>query len=117
MWAQLAAALLGVWLMAAPAVLGYGGIAATNDRIVGPLVVSFGVVAASEVTRPLRWVLLPLGLWAAAAPWLLGYADVAPTLNGVATGLAIAALAFVPGTISQRYGRGWSAVWRGYRRS
>ena len=33
MWAHVLAAGLGIWLMAAPAVLGYSGIAAHNDHI------------------------------------------------------------------------------------
>ncbi|MGH7966442.1 MAG: SPW repeat domain-containing protein, partial [Candidatus Binatia bacterium] len=50
MWAQLTNILLGVWLMVAPAVFGYVGTASTNDRIVGPLVASFAMIALSEAT-------------------------------------------------------------------
>jgi hypothetical protein len=52
MWAQCLNAMLGIWLMAAPTILGYGGPARTNHQIVGPLAVSCAVIALWEVTRP-----------------------------------------------------------------
>ena len=110
MQAQLLAAILGVWLMAAPAVLGYGEPAATSDRVVGPLAASFAVVAVWQVTRPVRWGNLPLGVWLLAAPWLLGY-ERAAFLNSMAVGAALVACALVRGTVdSRRLGGGWSAL-------
>jgi hypothetical protein len=50
MWAQLINALLGMWLMAAPAVLGYIGPARTNDRIIGPLAAGAALIAIWETT-------------------------------------------------------------------
>jgi hypothetical protein len=111
MWAQLLGALLGVWLMAAPAVLGYGAPAATVDRIAGPLAAMLGVVAASEVTRGVRRANLLVGLWLLAAPWLLGY-PAAATLNSILVGLLLAALSFVRGTVKERFGGGWTSLWR-----
>ena len=63
MWAQIINVILGVWLMAAPDVIGYTGPARTNDRIIGPLAVSCAVIALWEVTRPMRWGNLALGVW------------------------------------------------------
>jgi hypothetical protein len=111
MWAQLLGALLGVWLMAAPAVLGYGAPAATADRIAGPLAAMFGVVAASEVTRGVRRANLPVGLWLLAAPWVLGYPTPA-MLNSIGVGLLLAVLSFVRGTVRERFGGGWTSLWR-----
>src|SRR5690606_3775586 len=111
MWAQVINALLGVWLMAAPAVLGYGAPAATNDRIVGPVAASFAVIAWWQATRPTRWVNLPLGLWLVAAPFVLGYDATAPLVNSLVVGAALAALSLVRGTVDARFGGGWRAVW------
>ncbi|HLT46676.1 MAG TPA: SPW repeat protein [Rubricoccaceae bacterium] len=111
MWAQVVNALLGVWLMAAPAVLGYGAPAAVNDRIVGPVAASFAVIAWWQATRPARWVNLPLGLWLIAAPFVLGYGATAPLVNSLAVGAALAALSLVRGTVDKRFGGGWRAVW------
>ena len=110
-WARLASVLLGGWLMVAPALLDYGGVARANDRIVGPLAVAISVIAIAEVTRPVRWVGLALGGWLLAAPWLLGYGGVA-LLNSTIVGLLLAALAFIRGAVAQRFGGGWSVLWR-----
>jgi hypothetical protein len=53
-WAKEFRTLVGMWLMAAPAILGYGGTAATNDWIIGPRAATIAAVAASEVLRSLR---------------------------------------------------------------
>ena len=111
MWAQVVNALLGVWLLAAPAVLGYGDPARTNDRIVGPLAASLAAIAVWEVTRPLRWANLAFGLWLLAAPWLLNYETTA-TVNSTLTGVLFAALSLVRGTYRpERFGGGWAALW------
>jgi hypothetical protein len=112
MWPRIAAALLGGWLMAAPAVLGNDRLAADNAHVVGPLIVSVSVVALSAVTRPVRWGLLPLGIWLVAAPWLLGLGWPA-ALHDAAVGLAIAALGAIRGgRVEEAFGGGWSALWR-----
>ncbi|MGH2544333.1 MAG: SPW repeat domain-containing protein, partial [Ardenticatenaceae bacterium] len=102
---------LGIWLMAAPAVLGYGDPAQSNDRVIGPLVAAIGVIAISGVTRELRWINLLLGLWLLVAPWVLGYDAGIVIFNSMASGLVIAALATVRGSVEQRMGGGWSSLW------
>jgi hypothetical protein len=111
MWAQLLATCLGIWLMAAPAVLGYGGAARANDRIVGPVAATLAAVAVSEVTRPVRWANLPTGAWLFAAPWVLG-SPWAAAWNSLFVGAALAALSLAGGNVKGSYGGGWSAVWR-----
>ena len=111
MWAQVINAALGLWLMAAPAVLGYGGAAETNDRIVGPIIAMFAIIAWWEATRPVaRWT-VPLGAWLCLAPWVLGYAATAPKVQSLVVGLCVIGLALVRGTIKHRYGGGWAALW------
>ena len=111
MWARIASALLGVWLMAAPAALGYAGPARTNDRIAGPAAATVAIIAIWEVTRPVRWANLLIGGWLAIAPVVLGYQSVA-AVNSVAVGLLLAALTLVRGRLRQRFGGGWSALTR-----
>ncbi len=112
MWAQVLNAALGIWLMVAPAVLGYGEPGSVNDRILGPVAATFAVIAWWEATRPVRWVNLPIGLWLVLAPWILGYDETAAIINSIAVGLVMTACAAVKGTIEKRYGGGWSAVFR-----
>ena len=110
MWARFVNAALGVWLMAAPAVLGYSGTAAaTNDRIVGPVAASAAIIAMWEATRGLRRVNLLLGAWLIAAPWVLGHPDAA-AWNSVLVGVATAAASLVRGRLTHRYAGGWAAV-------
>jgi hypothetical protein len=111
MWAQLINVAIGIWLMAAPDVLGYGGIAADHDRIVGPLVATFACVACWEATRPLRWVNLPVGAWMLLAPWLLGFPSTA-TIDTMLCGIAVACLSLVRGKLKHRFDGGWAALWR-----
>ena len=112
MWAQFINMMLGIWLMAAPTILGYGGPGRTNHRIVGPLAVSCAVIALWEVTRPVRWGNFVLGLWLLVAPWLFTDAWAA-LLNSSLGGLLLMAFALVRGTAEpQRFGGGWSALWR-----
>lgn len=110
MWAHLVSAGLGVWLMAAPEVLGYRGAAATVDHVLGPLVVTFGTVACWEATRALRWLNGAVGLGLLAAPWLLGFPSAA-ALNSAAVGLLLALLSLVRGRVSRGFGGGWLSLW------
>jgi hypothetical protein len=109
MWAQIASTAVGLWLMVAPAVLGYSGAARTNDHITGPVAASLSVIAVAAVTRGVRWGLLPIGIWLVIAPWLLGY-DSVPTINSIAVGIALAILAPFGGNVERQYGGGWRSL-------
>lgn len=111
MYAQLLSAAIGVWLMAAASVLGYEGAAATNDRIIGPVIASFGLIAATEVTRGVRFANLPLAVWLLIAPWILGFGTAA-TINSSFAGVLVALLSLVGGKVKHRYNGGWSALWK-----
>jgi hypothetical protein len=111
-WYQIISAVLGVWLMFAPAVLGHVDTTLSDfDRTVGPLVASVSFIAAAQIARSLRWLNL---LWAAVllvAPWFLD----APLLSQVNSSLvALIVLALTPlGSPDQtRYGNGWTTLWR-----
>lgn len=116
MWAQIVNACVGIWLMAAPAVLGtQQSVSGDNDRIVGPVAATFAIVAVWEVTRGLRWVNLPLGLWLVLAPWILGIEVAAAAWNDVVCGIVLAACSLVKGKAPHPFGGGWSVLWRGSR--
>jgi hypothetical protein len=109
MWARIVTALLGIWMMAAPAALGYGDPAATSDRIAGPLAASFAFVALWDVVRSLRWVVVPIGLWMILAPLILGYGGPA-AVNGAAVGVIVTTLSLVPGKVKEQFGGGWRSL-------
>jgi hypothetical protein len=89
--------LLGLWLLVAPFLLGYGNIAAAmwNDVIVGGLVL---ILAGVRVWKPahnrwLSWTNVLLGLWLLAAPFILAYSEVAAAMwNDIIVGIGIAVL-------------------------
>lgn len=110
MIARIVAVVAGVWLMFAPAVLGYGGVAETNDRIVGPIGAAIAFVAIWEVMRALRWGTLPVGIWLIVAPLALSYDDGAAIVSSVVAGLAISLSTFFGATISATFGGGWRSV-------
>jgi len=116
MIAQLINASIGLWLMIAPAALGYGGAWAVSDRIVGPCVLSLAWVAAGQCTRSVRLWLRPLALWLVAAPLALSW-DAVPAINSAACGMAIVGLSFVRGRIDHHFGGGWVALFRAERLS
>lgn len=109
---------LGVWLMAAPAVLGYSttsSLANGIDRTIGPFVVSAAIIAMWPEVRPVRWANLVLGLLLAGGTpivALLTDYPVAGVVNAIVTGLAIAGAAAVRGPVDARFGGGWRSLWR-----
>lgn len=109
MWPRFLNAAIGVWLMAAPAVIGYGGVAADADRIAGPTVAATALIAVTEATRSIRWLNLPIGVGLVILPFLLDY-SLGALSNSVACGLAIAALSLVRGSLSRQIGGGWAAL-------
>jgi hypothetical protein len=110
MWARIPSFILGMWLMAAPSVLGYADSAAqTSDRITGPIVVGFAFVAIWQLMRPLRWIGLIAGVWLLAAPWIFDY-GITPTISSIIVGLLLAVLAFLGAKTGKRFGGGWSSL-------
>ena len=112
MWARLLNAGLGIWLMAAPAVLGYGGDARIVHRILGPIAASAAIIAIWQATRPMRHLNLALGGILLLTPWVLGSSTTA-TVNSIAVGIAMIGLSRIRGRVDQRLGGGWAALWRG----
>lgn len=111
MWPRLINAALGIWLMAAPAVLDYGVPAANNDRIMGPLIATFAVIAIWETTRELRRVNALWGAWLIIAPLLLGY-EGAAVINSIAVGVVVIGVSMIRGKVEGHFGGGWTALWR-----
>jgi hypothetical protein len=112
MWAQILNMILGLWLMAAPDIIGYSGRAADNDNIIGPVIASFSIIALSGCTRSISMYNLPLGIWLFLAPWFLGYEDRSATFNDMAVGFLITGFSFFKRKTNKQYGGGWSALWK-----
>lgn len=109
---QLVVFALGVWLMAAPAVLGYAEVSAgSSDRLIGPTVGAIGFLAASEILRSLRWLNLAAAAYLIVAPWVLGF-PAAAVANDVVVGLLLVGLSPLGRADPGRFGGGWRALSR-----
>ena len=99
---------VGTWLMFSRVTVGNSGSMADSDHLIGALVVTFSIIAFSEVGRSVRWLNVPLGLWLLAAPWLLdGAGSALAVWNGILSGLLLVALALPRGAIRESYA-GWN---------
>ena len=103
-WNLILSAALGLWVMAAPAVLGIAGAAANSSYLAGALVITWAVIAFGEVARPARLLNIPMGLWIAAAPWLLSGATGLSRWVDLFVGGLLIALSLRRGHIKERFG-------------
>jgi hypothetical protein len=103
-WTLLVSMAFGMWLMAAPAVLGVTGRLADSNHLAGALVVTWAVIAFGEVARPARLLNIPMGIWIASAPWLLaGGTDVSRWID-LLVGALLIALSVRRGRIDEQFG-------------
>lgn len=102
-WNLALATLVGVWLMFTRLTLGAEGSMADADHLVGALSLTIISLAAAEVARPLRFLLVPLGAALFVTPFLYdtGTAQMAASLI---SGALLIALSFRRGPIRGRYG-------------
>ncbi len=103
-WNLLLVALLGVWLMATPAMLGTTGSSADVEHLAGALVLTWAVIAFGEIVRPVRLLNVLVGAGVAAAPWLSHGATDASRWNDIVIGIAVVILCLPRGRIQQRFG-------------
>ncbi len=103
-WTLAASAAIGSWLMAAPGVFALEKPVATVFHLGGSLVVVVAVISMAEVIRAGRYLNVALGLAISLLPWFLGGGTLLSQINGLACGLATAALSLPRGLITERYG-------------
>lgn len=111
MWSIIVAALLGIWLMAAPAVLDFSKKISDNAHIVGPLIATLSIISIWECTRNVRYANLLLALWLLAAPWILQYDNSTALWNDYIIAVLIILLSLVKTKRENRFGGGWPAAW------
>lgn len=96
--------------MFAPGLLGLSSTAADNDHIVGPVIVTFSVIAFWECTQVMRKYNIPLGVWLLLAPWILGYEETVAIVNDMSTGFFVILLSLIKMKVEKHYGGGWSSL-------
>jgi hypothetical protein len=108
---QVISAGVGVWLMASPALLDYGGVAARHALALGPIIVAASWIATSQATAGVRWINLACAAFLLLLPFGPGY-PVQAIVNSGTVGLAVATLAAARVPRRARMGGGWAALWR-----
>lgn len=91
----------GIWLLLSPFILGFGGVALTNNVIVGIVVGVFALIRATSWLRAvwLDWANGILGLWLILSPFVLGFGgDMTATWNNIILGIVVGALAIWGGS-------------------
>jgi uncharacterized membrane protein len=106
-WTLLLSIAIGVWLTFTRLSFNSSGAMADSDHLIGALVVTFSIMAFSEVARSVRFINIPFGVWLVSAPWLLGgIASPLATWNGVISGALLIVLALPRGPVKDSYA-GW----------
>lgn len=108
-WNLLVSALMGAWLMLAPAIFETQGRTAHSDHILGALVVTVAIVAFAEVARAARFINIVLALGIIVLPWVFGGATLASSINDLIIGVLIIALSIPPGKIKNTY-KNWNPL-------
>ncbi|MBV7483956.1 NAD-dependent epimerase/dehydratase family protein [Bordetella sp. BOR01] len=98
------AAAIGAWLMCTRLTLDTTGTMANADHLVGALVLTVVAIAAAEVARLARFLLVPLGVGLLVVTPVYGTSLLQIAAN-VAAGLALIGLAVPRGKILGTYGR------------
>lgn len=113
MWKAIFTAILGIFIMAAPSIFNYADArAAANERIIGPLFVTFAITSIWEATRVVRKFNLPFAIWLMFAPIILFYQPKAASFIDIGVGIAVIILSLLPYKVTVNFGGGWSAIWK-----
>jgi hypothetical protein len=112
MLTRILSTMAGIWLMAAPDILGVDKITADNDHIIGPVIASFAIIAFSQCTAVVLKFNLPFGIWLLLAPWVLGYENNSAIVNDMANGVLVIIFSTVKIKTTKRFGGGWTATWK-----
>jgi nucleoside-diphosphate-sugar epimerase len=102
-WNLAAAALIGGSLLFTRLTLGAEGSMADADHAMGFVILTVVSLAAAEIVRITRYLLVPCGIAVALSPLLVG-ADTPHLIANILAGGAVAVLALRRGPISERYG-------------
>lgn len=94
-WQDSANAVVGVWLIFSPLVLGFTNqfAAVVNVVIVGILLLATALGAIFVPHAWEEWTETALGLWLAVSPWVLGFGTQPAMANAVVSGLVVLTLA------------------------
>ncbi len=105
-WTLVVSAILGAWLMFAPAAFRVSIKTTATDinHLGGALIVVTAVICMGEVVRRGRYLNILIGLGVAVIPWFLEDSTLVLNINSTLSGLAVAALSIPLGPVTEKYG-------------
>ena len=110
-WQDPVNAVLGIWLVLSPWILGFQ---AEQTPMMNAVIVGVALAAAAlgAVFVPRaweEWTEVVLGLWLVVSPWVLGFAsNTVAVRNAVVAGVAITVLALWTLATDKDYGASWA---------
>lgn len=109
--AQVVVVLVGLFLMAAPALFGYADLddPSDNHRAVGPVVVAIGFLAIFPITRLVRWANGVPGLWLLVSPLVVDGPRAFDVVSLVC-GAVVLALFWIEKADQSQFGGGWDTL-------
>lgn len=105
-------AIIGLWVMASPAILSMSQEAANNNHMAGPLAITFAVVAIWEINRNAIKANILIGAWLLVALFLLPYSNTGVLISNAVSGVLLILLALKKRTATQNYGGGWKSLFQ-----
>ncbi len=103
-WNLILSFLLGIWLMASPALFKSHNVLAMSNYIAGPFVATVSVIGLAEACRSIRFVNILLGICLALIPLFAPVKDAPNLVNNILVGLLVIGLSLPKGKIKERYG-------------
>ena len=88
--------IFGIWLIASPFLLGFGGTNLSRNNVVFGIIIA--VLSLLEVSMPSEsawagWLNAVFGMWILISPFVLGFTGMSALWNGIFAGIIIAVLA------------------------
>lgn len=102
-WNLVVVTMLGVWLMAAPAIFHAHGLSANINYVLGTAVWAIAIIALAEVARAIRFVNIVLAIALMILPWLIGGGTSMLGLNNLLVGVLVIVLSIPHGEIKNTY--------------
>ncbi|MCB9471673.1 MAG: vitamin K epoxide reductase family protein [Candidatus Obscuribacterales bacterium] len=103
-WTLVASFFLGAWMMSAPALLGFAGVAANFDYFTGALVVTFSITAMAEVSHSARLLNIPIAIALIISPLFIQSVTVIALANQVCAGIILVLISIPRAKINARFG-------------
>ncbi len=95
---------VGIWFMVSPGIFQFSGRLADSNHLTGAIIVSFSIIAMSEVARSLRFVNILLVLWLIASCWMFDISGSIIVWSQLIMAALLLGVSFRKGLIKENHG-------------